>query len=151
MKSKTHPRQWCYTSRQPLRCCWWGQAVGWARKEAGIGHRAIPRWLVTDPLVSQGPALVINVSALQFGLLRLGQRATSSIQIQNISQLPAVWHMKESLVCLEERREDVSWALLAPRVPSFPPSSQFICVVLNCEICACAFRALSLREGKPAW
>ncbi|KAF3827013.1 hypothetical protein GH733_002499 [Mirounga leonina] len=56
----------------------------------------------------KGPALVINVSALQFGLLRLGQKATDSIQIQNVSQLPATWCMKESLVCLQERREGVS-------------------------------------------
>nr|XP_025740102.1 deleted in lung and esophageal cancer protein 1 isoform X5 [Callorhinus ursinus] len=56
----------------------------------------------------KGPALVINVSALQFGLLRLGQKATDSIQIQNVSPLPATWCMKESLVCLQERREGVS-------------------------------------------
>eukprot|EP00069_Balaena_mysticetus_P014701 bmy_22367T0 len=53
----------------------------------------------------KGPALVIDVSALQFGLLRLGQRATNSIQIRNISQLPATWSMKESRVCLQERQE----------------------------------------------
>ncbi|EHH51427.1 hypothetical protein EGM_10793 [Macaca fascicularis] len=59
-------------------------------------------------LGSGGPALIINVSALQFGLLRLGQKATNSIQIQNVSQLPATWRMKESPVCLQERPEDVS-------------------------------------------
>lgn len=58
--------------------------------------------------VSQGPALVISVSALQFGLLRLGQKATKCIRIQNTSPLPATWHMQESAVCLEERREEVS-------------------------------------------
>ncbi|XP_011808719.1 PREDICTED: deleted in lung and esophageal cancer protein 1 isoform X2 [Colobus angolensis palliatus] len=56
----------------------------------------------------KGPALIINVSALQFGLLRLGQKATNSIQIRNVSQLPATWRMKESPVCLQERPEDVS-------------------------------------------
>uniref|UniRef100_G1QZF9 DLEC1 cilia and flagella associated protein n=1 Tax=Nomascus leucogenys TaxID=61853 RepID=G1QZF9_NOMLE len=58
--------------------------------------------------VFKGPALIINVSALQFGLLRLGQKATNSIQIRNVSQLPATWRMKESPVCLQERPEDVS-------------------------------------------
>ncbi|VTJ70217.1 Hypothetical predicted protein, partial [Marmota monax] len=54
----------------------------------------------------KGPALVINVSALQFGLLRLGHKVSKSIQIRNISQLSAMWHMRESPVCLEERHED---------------------------------------------
>lgn len=58
--------------------------------------------------MSQGPALVIDISALQFGLLRLGQKATNSIEIQNVSQLPATWYMKESRLCLEERHEAVS-------------------------------------------
>ena len=67
--------------------------------------------------MSQGPALVIKASALQFGLLRLGQKATDSIQIQNVSQLPATWCMKESLVCLQERQESVSQAPLAKWTP----------------------------------
>ncbi|XP_014439834.1 deleted in lung and esophageal cancer protein 1 [Tupaia chinensis] len=56
----------------------------------------------------KGPALVIDLPALQFGLLRLEQKATKTIQIRNVSQLPARWHMRESPVCLEERHEDVS-------------------------------------------
>ncbi|XP_039699231.1 deleted in lung and esophageal cancer protein 1 isoform X3 [Pteropus medius] len=56
----------------------------------------------------KGPVLVIDVSALQFGLLLLGQKATNTIQIQNISPLPAMWCMKESPVCLQERHEGVS-------------------------------------------
>ncbi|KAK2492391.1 hypothetical protein MC885_014893 [Smutsia gigantea] len=56
-----------------------------------------------------GPVLVVSLSALQFGLLRLGQTASSSIQIRNISPLPATWYLKESPGCLEERHEGVSW------------------------------------------
>lgn len=76
--------------------------------------------------MSQGPALVISVSALQFGLLRLGQRATSSIQIQNSSPLPAAWHMQESPVCLEGRQEDVSQALLASLGTAPPPGAIYL-------------------------
>lgn len=80
----------------------------------GRAQSQLPRRPSDRPLwVSQGPALVINVSALQFGLLRLGQKATNSIQIQNVSQLPATWCMRESLVCLQERHEGVSRARLA--------------------------------------
>lgn len=60
------------------------------------------------PRVSQGPSLVISVSALQFGLLRLGQKATRCVRIQNTSPLSAAWLLKESSVCLEERQEGVS-------------------------------------------
>ncbi|XP_060241055.1 deleted in lung and esophageal cancer protein 1 [Meriones unguiculatus] len=56
----------------------------------------------------KGPVLVIDVAALQFGLLLLGKKASSSIQIRNVSQLVAVWHLEESPVCLAERQEDVS-------------------------------------------
>ncbi|KAM6169230.1 deleted in lung and esophageal cancer protein 1 [Rhynchocyon petersi] len=56
----------------------------------------------------KGPTVVINVSALQFGLLRLGQKVTQSIQIENVSPLPATWHLQESAVCLEERLEHES-------------------------------------------
>lgn len=62
----------------------------------------------------QGPVLVIDVPALQFGLLLLGQTASSSIQIRNVSQLVAVWHLEESPVCLAERQEDVSGTLWPP-------------------------------------
>ncbi|KAB0378116.1 hypothetical protein FD755_009694 [Muntiacus reevesi] len=68
----------------------------------------------------KGPALVIDVSALQFGLLRLGQKATNFIQIRNLSQLPATWAMKESQASLQERREDVSPVPPPPVVPPRP-------------------------------
>ncbi|KAB0365497.1 hypothetical protein FD754_009653 [Muntiacus muntjak] len=68
----------------------------------------------------KGPALVIDVSALQFGLLRLGQKATNFIQIRNLSQLPATWAMKESQASLQERQEDVSPVPPPPVVPPRP-------------------------------
>lgn len=58
--------------------------------------------------------VVIDVPALQFGLLRLGKKASISIQVRNISQLSAVWHLKESPGCLAERHEDVSGSLQSP-------------------------------------
>ncbi|XP_073916121.1 deleted in lung and esophageal cancer protein 1 isoform X3 [Castor canadensis] len=69
----------------------------------------------------KGPALVINVSALQFGLLRLGQSITNAILIQNISQLPAVWHLRESPVCLEERCAEASPFYIEPSSGQLQP------------------------------
>lgn len=60
---------------------------GWAGWTGSWGRAQSPRsgWPGDRPLwVPQGPALVIDVSALQFGLLRLGQRATNSIQIDQL-------------------------------------------------------------------
>lgn len=98
----------------------------------------------------QGPALVIDVSALQFGLLRLGQKATKFIQIRNLSQLPATWAMKESQVSLQERQEGVSpahhllWCYPAPR----RRLTRVMCEPWHHDTEAGAFR---LGEEKPAW
>ncbi|XP_037357455.1 deleted in lung and esophageal cancer protein 1 [Talpa occidentalis] len=84
----------------------------------------------------KGPALIINVSALQFGLLRLGQKATISIQIQNISQLPAVWHMQESPDCLEERQEKVSPLDIEPSSGQIHPLGECrVSVTLEASCC----------------
>ncbi|XP_014701250.1 deleted in lung and esophageal cancer protein 1 isoform X1 [Equus asinus] len=100
----------------------------------------------------KGPALVINVSALQFGLLRLGQRATSSIQIQNISQLPAVWHMKESLVCLEERREGVSPFSIEPSSCQVQPLGECrVDITLEALHCQHLQTVLELEVVNGAW
>lgn len=66
----------------------------------------------------QGPTLVLDTPALQLGLLRLGQRVSSILRVQNLSQLPAEWQLRESAHCLEERGEAVSWgSFLGPQDP----------------------------------
>lgn len=97
--------------------------------------------------MSQGPALVISVSALQFGLLRLGQKAMDSIQIQNVSQLLATWCMKESLVCLQERGEDVSRVPTSSRAASpLPPRRCWQLVHLSWHI-----QSIEAGEEVTAW
>ncbi|XP_048190439.1 LOW QUALITY PROTEIN: deleted in lung and esophageal cancer protein 1 [Perognathus longimembris pacificus] len=86
----------------------------------------------------KGPSLVINVSAVQFGLLRLGQRAVSTVQIQNVSQLPAVWHLRESQVLLEERLEEVSPLAIEPSSGQLPPLGE----------CSVAIRLDTLRSQR---
>ena len=101
----------------------------------------------------QGPALVIDVSALQFGLLRLGQRATNSIQIRNVSQLPATWSMKESRVCLQERQEGVSPAMLVrgatpPTHPHHTPPARSRVTRVVCEPWNCCWCLQSVEAGR---
>ncbi|XP_060018327.1 deleted in lung and esophageal cancer protein 1 isoform X9 [Lagenorhynchus albirostris] len=94
----------------------------------------------------KGPALVIDVSALQFGLLRLGQRATNSIQIRNVSQLPATWSMKESRVCLQERQEGVSPFVIEPSSGQVQPLGECrVSITLEARHCQCLQTVLKLE------
>ncbi|XP_032264876.1 deleted in lung and esophageal cancer protein 1 isoform X2 [Phoca vitulina] len=100
----------------------------------------------------KGPALVINVSALQFGLLHLGQKATDSIQIQNVSQLPATWCMKESLVCLRERREGVSPFDIEPSSGQIHPLGECrVNITLEAKQCQRLQTVLELEVVNGAW
>ncbi|XP_030619967.1 deleted in lung and esophageal cancer protein 1-like isoform X4 [Delphinapterus leucas] len=94
----------------------------------------------------KGPALVIDVSALQFGLLRLGQRATNSIQIRNVSQLPATWSMEESRVCLQERQEGVSPFIIEPSSGQVQPLGECrVSITLEARHCQCLQTVLKLE------
>ncbi|XP_047596508.1 deleted in lung and esophageal cancer protein 1 isoform X4 [Lutra lutra] len=100
----------------------------------------------------KGPALVISVSALQFGLLRLGQKATDSIQIQNVSQLLATWCMKESLVCLQERGEDVSPFDIEPSSGQIHPLGECrVTITLEAKQCQRLQTVLELEVVNGAW
>ncbi|XP_053456832.1 deleted in lung and esophageal cancer protein 1 isoform X5 [Nycticebus coucang] len=100
----------------------------------------------------KGPALFINISALQFGLLRLGQKVTNSIEIQNISQLPARWHMKESPVCLKERPEDVSPFHIEPSSGQLHPLGECsVDITLEALHCQRLQTVLELQVENGAW
>ncbi|XP_045392550.1 deleted in lung and esophageal cancer protein 1 isoform X1 [Lemur catta] len=100
----------------------------------------------------KGPVLFINVPALQFGLLRLGQKATISVEIHNISQLPGRWHMKESPVCLEERLEDVSPFDIEPSSGQLHPLRECrVDVTLEALHCQRLQSVLELQVENGAW
>ncbi|XP_040145947.1 deleted in lung and esophageal cancer protein 1 isoform X2 [Ictidomys tridecemlineatus] len=100
----------------------------------------------------KGPALVISVSALRFGLLRLGQKVSKSIQIRNISQLSAMWHMRESPVCLEERHEDASPLDIEPSSGYLYPLGECqVTVTLEALHCQRLQTVLELEVEKGTW
>ncbi|XP_066207458.1 deleted in lung and esophageal cancer protein 1 [Saccopteryx leptura] len=100
----------------------------------------------------KGPALTINVSALQFGLLRVGQKATNSIQIQNTSPLPATWCMKESPVCLAERGATVSPFDIEPSSGQVLPLEECrVNVTLEAVHCQCLQTILVLEVVNGPW
>ncbi|XP_047387031.1 deleted in lung and esophageal cancer protein 1 isoform X3 [Sciurus carolinensis] len=100
----------------------------------------------------KGPALVISVSALQFGLLRLGQKVTNCIQIRNVSQLSAVWHMRESPICLEERREEASPFDIEPSSGYLHPLGECqVMVTLEALRCQRLQTVLELEVEKGTW
>uniref|UniRef100_A0A8D0PIG3 Deleted in lung and esophageal cancer protein 1 Ig-like domain-containing protein n=1 Tax=Sus scrofa TaxID=9823 RepID=A0A8D0PIG3_PIG len=100
----------------------------------------------------KGPALVIDISALQFGLLRLGQKATNSIEIQNVSQLPATWYMKESRLCLEERHEAASPFDIEPSSGQVQPLGECrVNITLEARRCQRLQTVLELEVVNGAW
>ncbi|ELK13639.1 Deleted in lung and esophageal cancer protein 1, partial [Pteropus alecto] len=100
----------------------------------------------------KGPVLVIDVSALQFGLLLLGQKATNTIQIQNISPLPAMWCMKESPVCLQERHEGVSPFDIEPSSGQVHPLGECrVNITLEAMQCQRLSTVLVLEVVDGAW
>ncbi|XP_006869246.1 PREDICTED: deleted in lung and esophageal cancer protein 1 [Chrysochloris asiatica] len=100
----------------------------------------------------KGPVLVINVSALQFGLLRLGQKVTYPIQIQNVSQLPAMWHMKESTVYLEERHESESVFHIEPSSGQLHPLGDCkVNVTFEALLCQSLQTVLELEVENGTW
>uniref|UniRef100_A0A8C9P8S3 DLEC1 cilia and flagella associated protein n=1 Tax=Spermophilus dauricus TaxID=99837 RepID=A0A8C9P8S3_SPEDA len=100
----------------------------------------------------KGPAIVISVSALRFGLLRLGHKVSKSIQIRNISQLSAMWHMRESPVCLEERHEDASPLDIEPSSGYLYPLGECqVTVTLEALHCQRLQTVLELEVEKGTW
>ncbi|XP_067326488.1 deleted in lung and esophageal cancer protein 1 [Anolis sagrei] len=74
----------------------------------------------TEPVVLhveadfKGPLLSVSAPSLDLGLLKLGEKVSSTFQIQNISQLPGRWKMQESPVCIAERDEETSPFTIEP-------------------------------------
>uniref|UniRef100_A0ABK0LUT3 DLEC1 cilia and flagella associated protein n=1 Tax=Rattus norvegicus TaxID=10116 RepID=A0ABK0LUT3_RAT len=100
----------------------------------------------------KGPVVVIDVPALQFGLLRLGKKASISIQVRNISQLSAVWHLKESPGCLAERHEDASSLDIDPFCGQLPPLGECrVTITLEASHCQRLQTVLELEVENGPW
>ncbi|XP_062038702.1 deleted in lung and esophageal cancer protein 1 [Lepus europaeus] len=100
----------------------------------------------------KGPTLVLSVPALQFGLLRLGQKACEDIRIRNVSQLPALWHLRESPGCLEERRPQVSPFQIEPCSGQLQPLGECtVTVTLRATHCQRLQTVLQLEVQNGAW
>ncbi|XP_052042966.1 deleted in lung and esophageal cancer protein 1 [Apodemus sylvaticus] len=100
----------------------------------------------------KGPTVVIDVPALQFGLLRLGKKASISIQIRNVSQLSAVWHLKESPVCLSERQEDASPFDIEPFCGQLLPLGECrVTITLEASHCQRLQTVLELEVENGSW
>uniref|UniRef100_A0A8C9MV17 DLEC1 cilia and flagella associated protein n=1 Tax=Serinus canaria TaxID=9135 RepID=A0A8C9MV17_SERCA len=69
----------------------------------------------------KGPFLCIDVPSLQFGLTKQGETVSRTFEINNLSQVPAQWRMKESQVFLAQRNEEVSTFTIQPSAGEIPP------------------------------
>ncbi|XP_043857871.1 deleted in lung and esophageal cancer protein 1 [Dromiciops gliroides] len=102
----------------------------------------------------KGPTLSIDVSALRFGLVRLGKRAIGFINIQNTSQLPAKWKMQESAACLEERKGKVSPFIIEPPRGHIPPLGEHrVTITFEAKCCQSLQTVLELQveNGEPSY
>ncbi|XP_068940687.1 deleted in lung and esophageal cancer protein 1 [Petaurus breviceps papuanus] len=102
----------------------------------------------------KGPTLNIDVSALHFGLVRLGKKAIGFINIQNTSQLPAHWKMQESPACLEERKERLSPFFIEPHRGHIPPLGQLrVTVTFEAKCCQSLQTVLEMQveNGEPSY
>ncbi|XP_058146625.1 deleted in lung and esophageal cancer protein 1 isoform X2 [Dasypus novemcinctus] len=100
----------------------------------------------------KGPAVIINLSALQLGLLRLGQTATDTLHLQNVSQLPATWCLRESAACLRERRQDVSAFDIEPASGQLCPLGECrVSVTFTAAHCQSLQTVLELEVENGAW
>ncbi|XP_029139257.1 deleted in lung and esophageal cancer protein 1 [Protobothrops mucrosquamatus] len=62
----------------------------------------------------KGPLLSIDVISIDMGLIKLGEKVTRVLEIENLSQLPGKWKMQERLSCIAERAEEVSAFKIQP-------------------------------------
>ncbi|XP_039093100.1 deleted in lung and esophageal cancer protein 1 [Hyaena hyaena] len=100
----------------------------------------------------KGPTLVLSASALQFGLLRPGQRAALGLHIRNPSQLPATWCLRESPACLRERGEAVSPFDMEPSSGQIHALGEcMVSVALEAKRCQRLQTVLELEVVNGAW
>ncbi|KFO94433.1 Deleted in lung and esophageal cancer protein 1, partial [Buceros rhinoceros silvestris] len=70
---------------------------------------------------SSGPQLRIDAPSLRLGLTKQGESVLKTFEIKNLCQLPARWRLRESGVCLAERKEEVSPFTIQPSAGEIPP------------------------------
>ncbi|XP_045153607.1 deleted in lung and esophageal cancer protein 1 [Echinops telfairi] len=100
----------------------------------------------------KGPVLTLDVSALELGLVRLGQKVSHSIQIQNVSQLPATWRMTESAGCLEERQELESHFVIEPSSGQLHPLGECkVHITFEALLCQSLRTVLELQVEDGTW
>ncbi|XP_029442886.1 deleted in lung and esophageal cancer protein 1 [Rhinatrema bivittatum] len=78
----------------------------------------------------KGPHVTIDIPSLQLGLIKLGEKTVSLIQIENTSQLPAKWRMQESQACITGRNEKMSQFTITPSSGELLPLSSATVSVL---------------------
>uniref|UniRef100_A0A8C5P4T4 Deleted in lung and esophageal cancer 1 n=1 Tax=Jaculus jaculus TaxID=51337 RepID=A0A8C5P4T4_JACJA len=99
----------------------------------------------------KGPALVIDVPALQFDLLRLGQKASRIIHIHNISQLPAMWQLRESPLCVAERDQGSPFDIEPWSGQLHPLGECQVVVTLEASHCQRLQTVLQLEVENGTW
>ncbi|XP_068031633.1 deleted in lung and esophageal cancer protein 1 isoform X2 [Anomalospiza imberbis] len=109
------------------KCCEFVLAISGSKP--GVVSRNLPCHIeqCPEPVVLhveaafKGPFLCIDVPSLRFGLTKQGETVSRTFEIQNLSQVPALWRMQESQVFLAQRNEEVSTFTIQPSAGEIPP------------------------------
>ncbi|XP_034257522.1 deleted in lung and esophageal cancer protein 1 isoform X2 [Pantherophis guttatus] len=75
----------------------------------------------------KGPLLSFDVTSIDMGLIKLGEKVTCALEIENLSQLPGKWKIQERPTCITERGEEVS-------AFKIQPSSGELCPLGKCRV-----------------
>ncbi|XP_030053791.1 deleted in lung and esophageal cancer protein 1 [Microcaecilia unicolor] len=106
----------------------------------------------TEPVVLhveatfKGPTVSIDIPSLHLGLIKLGEKTLSVLQLDNKSQLPAKWRLQESKTCITARNEKKSQFKINPCRGELPPlSSVKVSVLFSPLQCQCLHTILELK------
>ncbi|XP_071803084.1 deleted in lung and esophageal cancer protein 1-like [Asterias amurensis] len=84
-------------------------------------ERAVPMRVIAD---IKGPTVIIDTPAIDFGLVRFGERVVQEMHIRNTSQVPASWSVRESKEFILEHPQSgeiFSEFTLMPSCGDLPP------------------------------
>ncbi|XP_070585983.1 deleted in lung and esophageal cancer protein 1 [Erythrolamprus reginae] len=94
--------------------------------ECEITHSQEPIFLYIEADF-KGPVFSIDVTSIDMGLIKLGEKVTCALEIENLSQLPGKWKIQEKSTCITERGEEAS-------AFKIQPSSGELCPLGKCRV-----------------
>lgn len=120
-----------------LELCFTGGSNGFTshKLQCKIQHSPEPVVLHVEAMF-KGPLVSINVPSIDLGLIKFGDKTLTTFQIENMSQLPAKWSLRESPSCMAERKAEQSqFTVLPPSGELHPLGSETVSILFEAFVC----------------